>query len=112
MVVRVVTLACVVMGALVSSQRVDVDTAAYLGLALTICNSITGTATELLTKTRKKLERLQDLSITVLMAKLKLAKTYDAVLDDGCVDTREYQLILDGLSAAFKAIEDQKVSKA
>lgn len=112
MVVRIITLACVIMGSLVSSQHLNASTSAYLGLALVICNSVTGTASEILGKVQKKLDKLKDLSITVLLAKIKLAKTYDAALDDGNVNTHEYQQILDGLTAAFKAIEEQNGSKA
>ena len=105
MIVRLITLACIIMGAIVSSQVLPSSSITALGLALAIGNSITGTGNEIVSKLNTRLASLQGVSVTVMMAKVKLMKTLDQAMDDNYIDTKEFQNIVDCLSSAIKSVQ-------
>lgn len=109
--VRILTLGCVIMGALVGSESLSRNAAAALGLALAITNSISGTINEIVNKISKKLQHLHETSTTVLMAKIKLMKAYDQAMDDEKISAKEFQDIIDSMTAAIKAVSDHKDHK-
>lgn len=112
MIVRLITLACIIMGAIVSSQVLPSSSITALGLALAIGNSITGTGNEIVSKLNTRLASLQGVSVTVMMAKVKLMKTLDQAMDDSYIDTKEFQNIVDCLSSAIRSVEGHHESDA
>lgn len=106
---RLVTIGCVIMSTLIGNSKLSLNpsTVTTLGVALAISNCVNGTIGEILAKLNEKLTDINESITLITLAKIKLMKSFDSATDDGFMDMKEYQGILDALAGAIKKLSQQ-----
>lgn len=99
--IRIITLASVIMAAIVGNGGISLELASGLGLAVAITAAVAGALQESMVKVEQHLITANNSLRGVMRAKLALMKINDAALADGKVTQQEYAELFGSLSSVI-----------